>query len=459
MKKIINWIFGSFFRQLGRVLAFILVGYLIASLLTYKDIKIPSFLNVNAEELVVPVNFVREEQHTINYNNSPGFEQSTSNSLISQRLIWSTTEANIKEYHITFDTNNKNYENISYIEIPFTFSQPLSFVEGNTNTDTLKLTEKPSVHCKEWKQNTDGNWECFIAENVIASGTIKDYEYVYKDYALDKFNFYVQMVYSDDSWNTCSLNSSSNIVCNPNGKVPKQLYFYINFKTSDATTFLLAISRAFRLYSSATKEQIDSINNIKDKLDDTKNTITSNSDDDESESCGIICKLKSIVKFLKPDSLKNIIVPNEEQMQDLIDTMQTQVTSKLGILAFPVTLYTQIINLVQNTSESSYCFSWDSVTVPNFEDYTIIDSGQYCFSDMLQNQKISSFRTACMLIIGALILLGFTSYLKNCYNKVLDIPDRDEYTYFTAENVYSVDANGEAELTQVRNRSTYREKR
>lgn len=446
MKKIINWIFGSFFRQLGRVLAFILVGYLIASLLTYKDINIPSFLNVNAEELVVPVNYVREQHQNIDYTNSPGFEQSTTNSLIALRSITSTNNNSIKEYKISFNTTNLDYTNISYIEIPFSFSKPLIF---NSTDDT------ETYFCEQWTLDPDTNtYSCTqklqyynkaLVENNTSDVTIN--------------NFYIQMVYSDDSWNTCSLNSTNNIICNVNGKVPKQLYFYINFKTAKTTNFLLAISRAFKLYSSATKEQIDSINNIKDKLDDTKNTITSNSDDDESESCGIICKLKSIVKFLKPDSLKNIIVPNEEQMQDLIDTMQTQVTSKLGILAFPVTLYTQIINLVQNTSESNYCFSWDSVTVPNFEDYTIIDSGQYCFSDMLQNQKISSFRTVCMLIIGALILLGFTSYLKNCYNKVLDIPDRDEYTYFTAENVYSVDANGEAELTQVRNRSTYKEKR
>ena len=186
---------------------------------------------------------------------------------------------------------------------------------------------------------------------------------------------------------------------------------------------------------------------------------TACSDDDEDESCGIICKLKSIVKFLKPTSLSNLIVPNEDQMHDLMDTMQTQVTTKLGILGFPITLYTQLIDLVQNVIDSDWCISWDSVTVPNFEDHTIIEAGSYCFSTILQNEKINTFRTSCHLIIGALILLAFVQYLKNCANKVLDIPDREEYTYFTSEDVYSVSDTGEVELKQVRNRSTYREKR
>ena len=228
------------------------------------------FLNqkVNAEELVVPVNFVREEHHNIIYdnNNSPGFEQSTNNSLISQRIIYSTTDNKISEYHITFDTTNKNYSNITYIEIPFLFSQPLGKEDVKLDSDKLTMTDNKSVYCKEWQVNNDGNYECIIYQNNISSGNVKDHEYIYKQYALDQFSFYIQLVYSDDTWNTCTLNSSSNIVCNVNGKVPKQLYFYINFKTSDTTTFLMAISRGFRLYSSATQEQINAINNVNETL-------------------------------------------------------------------------------------------------------------------------------------------------------------------------------------------------
>ena len=127
--------------------------------------------------------------------------------------------------------------------------------------------------------------------------------------------------------------------------------------------------------------------------------------------------------------------------------MQTQVTTKLGILAFPITLYTQIIDLVQNVNDSNWCITWDPVKVPNFEDSVIIEAGEFCFSTILQNEKINSFRTSCHLIIGALILLAFVQYLRNCANKVLDVPDRSDYTYITTTTTtyYTYDhSTGEA---------------
>ncbi len=290
IKKIINWSFGAFFRTIGRVFAYLCIGILILIIGSILGSKLPlnRFIKVNAEELVVPVNFIREEHHNIDYTNSPGFEQSTANSLIALRPIYSSPDNIVKEYHITFDTQNKDYTNISYIEIPFTFSQPLGIVEVKEDKDNLTLSDKNSVYCKEWKQVSNGNYECVIFQNKITNTTITDHEYIYKQIALNQFSFYIQMVYSDDTWNTCSVNSSSNIVCNPNGKVPKQLYFYINFKTTQTTNFLLGVSRAFRLYSSATQEQINSINNIKDSTNDIKDSINNdNVDDATSNASGL----------------------------------------------------------------------------------------------------------------------------------------------------------------------------
>lgn len=301
MKKIINWSFGAFFRTIGRIFAYFCIGLLILIIGSKLDLKLPFnlLMKVNAEELVVPVNFIREEQHTVNYSNSPGFEQSTSNSLIALRSIYSTTDNEIKEYHITFDIQNKDYSNISYIEIPFTFSQPLGIEEIHSDKDKLTFTDKNSVYCKEWKLLSNGNYECVIFQNKISNATITDHEYIYKQIALDQFSFYIQMVYSDNTWNTCSLNSSSNIVCNPNGKVPKQLYFYINFKTNKTTNFLLGITRAFRLYSSATKEQINAINNINDNIknDDVSGATDSSSSFFNNFNAGDTGSLMNLVKL------------------------------------------------------------------------------------------------------------------------------------------------------------------
>ena len=52
MNKILNWVFGSFFRTLGRILVYILIGYLIFNLLDGKNLpNLFGVLNVNADEI------------------------------------------------------------------------------------------------------------------------------------------------------------------------------------------------------------------------------------------------------------------------------------------------------------------------------------------------------------------------------------------------------------------------
>lgn len=44
MNRVLNWIFGSFFRTLGRVLVYILIGFLLCYL--FKDLKLPNLFTV-----------------------------------------------------------------------------------------------------------------------------------------------------------------------------------------------------------------------------------------------------------------------------------------------------------------------------------------------------------------------------------------------------------------------------
>ena len=56
IKSVLNWTFGSFFRTLGRLLCFLLVGGLIAFLISKLDIKMPKFevfIDVHADTLMV----------------------------------------------------------------------------------------------------------------------------------------------------------------------------------------------------------------------------------------------------------------------------------------------------------------------------------------------------------------------------------------------------------------------
>lgn len=75
MYRIFNWIFSSFFRTLGRILVYILIGFLLCYLL--KDVKIPGLFNilqVNALTIQDGINQVEIKQpanakfHNINAN-------------------------------------------------------------------------------------------------------------------------------------------------------------------------------------------------------------------------------------------------------------------------------------------------------------------------------------------------------------------------------------------------------
>ena len=427
IKKIFNWSFGAFFRTIGRIFAYLVIVVLIIIIGAKSGLKLflmpvkASTVTVSNAKFNLYTALARDEKlcakpQSYGYKNIDTSVNTTERPYIHHIDYLFDTNLNAgQSYTITFIQSYNPKTDVVARPDAMTYR-----LEGSTTTSDSGLTA-----------NNISSFKCFLTN--------------------DKNNAYKVNV----TCNVVPLNNIKKIWI-------QQTHLYCMTKIDYFNTYTLKINQ-----NSATEESInnqtevikDSADKIISGQDKIKDSITSTSDDDEDESCGIICKLKSIVKFLKPTSLSNLIVPNEDQMHDLMDTMQTQVTTKLGILGFPISLYTQLIDLVQNVTDSDWCISWDSVTVPNFEDHTIIEAGTYCFSTILQNEKINTFRTSCHLIIGALILLAFVQYLKNCANKVLDIPDREDYIYFTSEDVYSVSDTGEVELKQVRNRSTYREKR
>lgn len=437
MKKILNWSFGSFFRTIGRVFAYLCIGFLI--LIIGAKFGFKSFL--------MPVHAATSGLDKYDYRFWPvscNLQGSNcilgpSSGFLSDKTYYDLTNqySSILQFNLrTWAGSNVYKENNTY-----TFRYTIQVADKTTLVDNMEEINK-SVKFVEMYTATASSPSNAIQEDMNVNIKFTD-----ATGSTDKVYLYIKFSPNRDiKWWGVTF------------QVGKEGDSANNFPFSDMQKirYINAVVTYEEGVGAIIDKKTDEIIKGQDKI---KDSITSTSDDDESEECGIICKLKTIVKFLKPDSLKNIIVPNEEQMHDLMDTMQTQVTSKLNILGFPITLYTQLIDLVQNVNDSDWCISWDAISVPNFEDSNIIEAGDFCFSSILQNSTLNTFRTSCHLIIGALILLSFVQYLKNCYNKVLDVPDREEYTYFTTEDVYSVSDTGEAELKQVKQRQTYRERR
>lgn len=210
---------------------------------------------------------------------------------------------------------------------------------------------------------------------------------------------------------------------------------------------------------------INNQNNIKDNTDNIKDTISSDDDDTTSSKCGIICKLKGIFTGIANlpskigDLLKSLFIPSDEQMSDLLNDTQTKLNNKLGILALPTTLYTQFLNLLSSDVNENTCLDFNDIKDPVYSQ-TLITSSSFCFNSLLQNDKLNSFRSACLLIIGGLLLLAFASFLKKQYNRILDINDPDEnYEYITSEDSYNIDySTGEVTGMKHNERKTRRNK-
>lgn len=440
INKVFNWSFGAFFKTLGRILAYVLVGFLLAIVCSKLGFNF-GYIKVNAQTLT---NWA-EGLPTL--NRVQMYECQTSNKCYDK-------EVNIQGL-VTVNGNRD-----------IAISQSLTLDSGGvsiqTNVNELKegyLYLTNYYVCANYSLN---NVDALIYNSNYGTPGVANT--IYNSTSIATLSNIPGS--GEQEFTSCKLYSGLYVPNVANNWATLRL----KKSTSQSGTYISLIAvenRELGIYTDTIKTIVENangnvqqaVNEVKEETKKTNDALTSSSDDDEEESCGIICKLKSIVKFLKPTSLSNLIIPNEDQMHDLMDTMQTQVVSKLGILSFPITLYTQIIDLVQNVSDTNWCIDWSDVTVPNFEDSVIIESGQFCFSTILQNEKVSTFRNSCLVIIGGLILLAFAQFLKNCYNRVLDLPDRDDYTYVTTEDVYSVNSRGEAELKQVRNRSTYKEKR
>lgn len=210
---------------------------------------------------------------------------------------------------------------------------------------------------------------------------------------------------------------------------------------------------------------INNQNDIKNNTDKIKDTITSDDDDTTSSKCGIVCKLKGIFTGITNlpskigELLKSLFIPSDEQMSDLLNDTQTQLNSKLGILGLPTSIYTQFLNLLTSDVNENTCIQFDDIKDPVY-DQLLIGSSSFCFNTLLQNEKLNTFRTSCLLIVGGLLLLAFVSFLKKQYNRILDINDPDEnYEYITSEDSYNIDySTGEVTGMKHNERKTRRQK-
>lgn len=427
IKKITNWTFGGFFRTVGRFLFYILIGLLITLIVSKKELvnaatitpSSTTYMSLWCDDIFCP------------YTEGGS---TTSSGWISRNTAYANPAGRLPGYYLTHIKFRTQLNSSNYLQVN---NQYVVQIRWNMNPRYDYTTYYPN----EWVYvlNITHSDNTYSDDNNLSASCQK---------------------YSGDSYGVvCSFTIQPT-------KPVKEFTFRILFPYYQYSIFTQLEGVNYKTISiTGNTDTTDAINNqtiiIGGKIDEINDSITSESNDVESSSCGVICKLKNIWNILKPSSIVNLIVPSEEQMGQVMEDIQDLVTNKLGILGLPISVYTTIMNLIANVSENeNWCINWEGVKVPNFESFTIIPAGSYCFNTLLQNEKINNLRNFSLYFTGALILLSFMQYLRNMLNRVLDVPDRDDYTYFTTEEVYNVDTKtGEVSDTyQMKQRSTYRKK-
>lgn len=431
IKKITNWTVGSIFRTIGRFLAYLIIGIIIALFFVKKDyVKADTIQPLGFEfkdtngNVLPQLNglppYVRGYNHTIT-NNGSGTD----------------------EYYLRADKSYYPYANFDYALINLYVLEngaTTYYRTSSTNTGTLYNNQFGFYV----EMITNGTWSQCNMENYAKNGDIAMYTIkcprAKNATGIQKFN--IQWVYDNFG-----------IIENLDMYLKIGISYSINFISGDSASIIENQNQNHN-------ETMNYFNStISGEVNGTGENGTITDADAESSSCGIICKLKHLINMLSIDNIKYIVVPTEEQMNDLFEQMQTKITSKLGILGLPVTVYTRLMQIAMQYEEGqqNWCLTWNAVQVPNFEDFNIIQAGSFCFSDILQNEKINTFRNTCQMIIGGLILLSFIQYLFNCLHRILDVPIQDNYEYFTTEDVYGIDTDtGEVQSHTIKSRTTTR---
>lgn len=448
LKKITNWTFGSIFRTIGRFLAYLLIGILIALFFVKKEY-------VKADTYVKGVDTPwKNNSGTLLPKNGPyHYDTKTSGSTGGANQDYQVSEFYLQTSEQVDITSIKG----GTVEIPFYISATVITSKANQ-----------VMVCPSWIYS-NGTYTC-SGFSTASSGTIT---------AEPKINVWTMIVYNNGYTDMCTIDMANNKIRCPIAQLPNnnkiwfiqvrtQVYYGDNYPSQYYFVGLGDKVNLFKndfvsLEENQNQNHQESMNyfnsTISGEVNGTGENGTITDADAESSSCGIICKLKHLIKMFSIDNIKYIVVPTEEQMNDLFEQMQEKITSKLGILGLPVTVYTRLMQIAMQYEENNqnWCLTWEAVQVPNFEDFNIIQEGSFCFSDILQNEKINTFRNTCQLIIGGLILLSFIQYLFNCLHRILDVPVQDNYEYFTTEDVYGIDTDtGEVQSHTIKSRTTTR---
>lgn len=157
------------------------------------------------------------------------------------------------------------------------------------------------------------------------------------------------------------------------------------------------------------------------KQEELNNAVTSESDDTESSSCGLICKLKGIFTgiielpgkliSLLIDALKSLFVPTNNQLYEIINDSKS-LSENFGFVGESVNFFINIFTSLLGMVNGGGCIELPEFSVGGtslFDKVTFWSAQQVCLSDnVILSTHIDTIRTVTSIVLVCLFI-GFAS--------------------------------------------------
>lgn len=154
-----------------------------------------------------------------------------------------------------------------------------------------------------------------------------------------------------------------------------------------------------------------------EKLDETNDLISGDSENTEDKSCGIICKLKGIftgiielpmkLVNLLIDALKSLFVPTDEQLYEIINDSK-ELSENFGFVGesinFFITIFTSLLGMVN----ANGCIELPEFTIGAtslFDSFTFWHAQNVCLNDnVILSNNINTIRTITSIVLVGLFI-------------------------------------------------------
>lgn len=170
MKKISNWVFGSFFRTMGRFFFFLFFGFLLANILSRSEIKWTDLLGI---ETIKADSYYRAWD-TVWYDDENLTQQWTSGTTFVYKTFQSSATFSNLSLYKNYSSNKINMDDIKggHITIPFVIDFPMTAGINGNNSEATNLV------CTRWTQQSSGVYACTNYDDESFIIRTQDYEYI-----------------------------------------------------------------------------------------------------------------------------------------------------------------------------------------------------------------------------------------------------------------------------------------